>query len=89
MEKDLLKEDLQLRLKKVEGQIRGINKMLAEERSCSDIVVQLSAVRSALDNITSKLVISYAMDCFEKLPCEEAKESLLKALMLISKNRCG
>jgi len=44
------------RLKKIEGQIRGIQRMIAEERSCSDIMVQLAAVKSAL-NQASKLIL--------------------------------
>lgn len=38
------------RLKRVEGQIRGIQKMVEEDRYCVDILVQLSAVQSALKN---------------------------------------
>src|SRR3990172_7125744 len=39
------------RLRRIEGQIRGIHKMLAEDRVCEDIVTQLMAARSSLDQV--------------------------------------
>jgi len=44
------------RLKRIEGQIRGIQGMIIEERPCSDIMVQMAAVKSAL-NQASKLIL--------------------------------
>jgi len=44
------------RLKRIEGQIRGIQGMIIEERPCSDIMVQIAAVKSAL-NKASKLIL--------------------------------
>ena len=45
------KSDLLLRLRKVEGQIRGIQKMIEEDRECSDIIRQVMAVSKALDKV--------------------------------------
>jgi len=44
------------RLKRIEGQIRGIQGMIIEERPCSDVMVQIAAVKSAL-NQASKLIL--------------------------------
>ena len=44
------------RLKRVEGQIRGIQGMIIEERPCSDIMVQMTAAKSALNQV-SKLIL--------------------------------
>jgi len=44
------------RLKRIEGQIRGIQGMIIEERPCSDIMVQMAAAKSALDQV-SKLIL--------------------------------
>jgi len=44
------------RLKRIEGQIRGIQGMIIEERPCSDIMVQMAAVKSAI-NQASKLIL--------------------------------
>jgi CsoR family transcriptional regulator, copper-sensing transcriptional repressor len=43
-----VKEEIVTRLKRAEGQIRGIQKMLEEERSCQDLVIQLAAVKEAI-----------------------------------------
>jgi DNA-binding FrmR family transcriptional regulator len=51
-------EDLQKRLRRAEGQIRGIQTMLAEGRDCRDVVTQLSAVIGALEQTGFKLVAS-------------------------------
>ncbi|GEM03625.1 hypothetical protein HMI01_06130 [Halolactibacillus miurensis] len=45
------------RLKRVEGQIRGLIKMMEEDQSCRDVVTQMSAVRNAVDK-TMGLVVS-------------------------------
>ncbi|SCA89965.1 FIG075815: hypothetical protein [Streptococcus macedonicus] len=50
------KKDILNRLKRVEGQLRGIQKMIDEEQECLDIVTQLTAVRSSI-NRTLGLVI--------------------------------
>ncbi|GAB6179510.1 metal-sensitive transcriptional regulator [Desulfotomaculum defluvii] len=46
-----LQQDLMARLKKIEGQVRGIHKMIAENRSCSDVVIQLAAVKAAINRV--------------------------------------
>ena len=46
------KPQLTRRLKRIEGQIRGIDRMVEEDRYCVDILTQISAVRSALDAVT-------------------------------------
>lgn len=51
------------RLKRAEGQIRGIQKMMDEEKECVDIVTQLSAVRSSIDSIMGLIVAENLKDC--------------------------
>lgn len=57
---DKLKENLTKRLNRVEGQIRGINGMVAKDTYCDDILTQISAAKSALNSI-SKLVLEHHM----------------------------
>jgi CsoR family transcriptional regulator, copper-sensing transcriptional repressor len=45
------KNEILLRLRKVEGQIRGIQKMIEEDRECTDIIRQVMAVSKALDKV--------------------------------------
>lgn len=45
------KAALNRRLKRIEGQVKGIQKMIEDDRYCVDILVQISAIRSAIDNV--------------------------------------
>ncbi len=65
--------DLTRRLRRVEGQIRGIQQMLAEARDCRDIVTQMSAASKALDQAGFLLVASGLTWCIAN-PDESAAE---------------
>ena len=58
-----VKDDLQKRLRRIEGQVRGIQRMLNEDRDCREIVQQLNAVHAAVGNATHLFVRAYAKDC--------------------------
>jgi DNA-binding FrmR family transcriptional regulator len=51
------------RLKRIEGQIRGLQKMVAEERDCESIVTQLAAVRSAINSVGALVLNNYIKIC--------------------------
>ena len=51
------------RLNKIEGQVRGINKMIADDRYCVDILMQVSSVQSALNAFTKELLSSHIKSC--------------------------
>ncbi|MFC1967527.1 metal-sensitive transcriptional regulator [Chloroflexota bacterium] len=51
------------RLRRIEGQIRGLEKMVAEERECESIVTQLAAVRSAIDSVGALVLNNYIKIC--------------------------
>lgn len=75
------------RLKRAEGQMRGIQKMIEERKECSDIIMQLSAVRSSIDSIMGMIVAENLKNCFENPdsdPCKQA-EKMEKAINLIIK----
>jgi CsoR family transcriptional regulator, copper-sensing transcriptional repressor len=57
------KEELQKRLRRIEGQVRGVQKMLDEERDCREIVQQLAAIRSAVQGASMMFMKQYASDC--------------------------
>ncbi len=59
------RQDLKRRLARVEGQIRGISKMIDDARQCKDIVTQISAVSKALEQIGFRLVASQISYCLE------------------------
>lgn len=51
------------RLKKVEGQVRGVQQMVSDERQCVDILMQLAAVRSAVDSVALLVLENYTHLC--------------------------
>ena len=53
------------RLTRIEGQVRGLSKMLAEDRYCIDIVTQISAVRSALRRLEEEILRDHVSHCVE------------------------
>jgi len=55
------KEELLARLRRVEGQIRGIQRMIEEQRDCEAVVTQLMAARAALDR-TSLLIVNHHLE---------------------------
>ena len=61
MHKD--KQKLITRLKKIEGQVRGIQKMIEEEKYCIDVITQTSAVKQGLSSIEDILLESHLSHC--------------------------
>jgi len=66
-------DELVKRLRRIEGQVRGIQQMLIDQRDCRDVVVQISAVGKALDQTGFKLVAAGLVYCTEN-PTKAAKE---------------
>jgi DNA-binding FrmR family transcriptional regulator len=62
------------RLKRIEGQIRGIQRMVEEGRDCRDIVNQVVAVKSALSSLNAVLLSCYVRDCLNTPGCDPEPE---------------
>jgi DNA-binding FrmR family transcriptional regulator len=59
------KASVQKRLGRIEGQVRGLSKMVEEERYCIDIVTQISAVRAALRRVEEEVLRDHVAHCVE------------------------
>ncbi len=57
------KESLQKRLKRIEGQVRGLQKMINEDKYCIDVITQTSAIRNALKGVEDVLLESHLSSC--------------------------
>ena len=66
-------KDLQKRLRRIEGQVRGIQSMLTDGRECSDVVTQIAAATKAMEQVGFKLVASGLTYCLSHP--DEAAES--------------
>jgi DNA-binding FrmR family transcriptional regulator len=70
------KEDVIARLRRIEGQVRGLARMVEQEAPCEDVLTQLLAARAALDQ-AALCIISRAME--HCLPDQPTKEQLQQA----------
>ncbi len=79
-------DDLRARLSRLEGHVRAINRMLEQGRDCQSLLLQVSAVKSALNQVTVKLLESYVEGCItcgrasEGQPLDQLKNALGLAL---------
>ena len=65
-EQGISKKKLVSRLKKIEGQIRGIQRMIENESQCEDIITQMAAVRAAIESVGALVLNNYMKICFHK-----------------------
>jgi DNA-binding FrmR family transcriptional regulator len=75
---EISREAVLKRLRRIEGQVRGLQKMVSEERSCESIVTQLAAVRSAIDSTGALVLNNYMHLCFR--PTEATDQAALDSL---------
>jgi CsoR family transcriptional regulator, copper-sensing transcriptional repressor len=75
-------DQLQARLGRIEGQIRGIAKMLESGRACEDVVTQLMAVRSGIDTVGGLVLDVHLAQCIADGNHEQQLESLRDSLKL-------
>ena len=76
-----LKEDVLLRLRKIEGQVRGLQRMIEEGKSCAEVVYQLSAARKALDKVGFLILTHRMQECMER-KSGESDRSMEEAMEL-------
>jgi DNA-binding FrmR family transcriptional regulator len=74
------KDQLLKRLRRVEGQVRGIERMVDEDRYCIDVLTQISAVQAALDKVALGLLDDHARHCVIGGP-EDKQEDRTEELM--------
>jgi DNA-binding FrmR family transcriptional regulator len=77
------KDQLLKRLRRIEGQVRGIEGMVAEERYCIDVLTQIGAVQAALDKVALGLLDEHAKHCVvgaSDAEQEEKTEELMAAV---------
>jgi DNA-binding FrmR family transcriptional regulator len=68
------KDQLRKRLHRIEGQVRGIEKMVDDDRYCIDILTQIGAIQAALDKVALGLLDDHAQHCVMDAEGEERRE---------------
>lgn len=79
------------RLKRIEGQIRGVQKMIEEKRYCIDILVQLLSVEGAIKSVEEDILARHLQGCvrqsFSEGREEERKEKIDEIIQILKKFR--
>jgi len=90
VEERILKEVLLSRLRRLAGQVRGVERMIEDGRDCENIVTHLGAVRSAIEGVGAPLLKNYMKICFDNKTPECADvESLERAIAIWSRVHIG
>jgi len=74
------KEDILKRLRRIEGQVKGIQKMIQEDKYCVDILTQVAAARAAINKVGILLLENHSMICIKNAVSSEDKEKALSEL---------
>ncbi|TDB71063.1 MULTISPECIES: metal-sensitive transcriptional regulator [unclassified Micromonospora] len=75
------KEQLLARLRRVEGQVRGIERMVDEDRYCIDVLTQISAIQAALDKVALGLLDGHARHCMREGAAEGRADEMAAEMM--------
>ena len=75
------KEKVKNRLRRISGQIGGIERMVEEERYCIDILTQISAAQAAIDKVALALLDEHARHCVVGAETPEAREEKTEEMM--------
>ena len=57
------KRKIEARLRRIEGQVRGVQKMVADDRYCIDVLTQVNATRAALESVALQLLADHTEHC--------------------------
>ncbi|HEV8193796.1 MAG TPA: metal-sensitive transcriptional regulator [Ktedonobacterales bacterium] len=80
-----VENDMQLRLRRIEGQIRGIINMLADGKPCEQVVTQMLAARAAMDRAATEVLKCQIADSLGEESSPEAREAIMRAIDLLNK----
>ena len=84
----MTKDELLKRLRRIEGQARGVAQMVEDDRYCIDVLTQISAIRSALESVAIGLVDGHVRHCVADAVLEggpQADERLTEATAAIAR----
>lgn len=82
-------DDIKKRLRRIEGQVRGVLRLMEEEKSCKEVVSQLSAIRNAADKALAQIVAENLHQCIldEQEAGGDTNKKVQEAIELLVKSR--
>ena len=78
-----------LRVRRIVGQLQAIERMLVDERECSDVLMQIVAARRALKALAEKLIHSHVRHCIEEAGSREESRKKLGELLTVLERYVG
>jgi len=78
-------EKIQQNLRRIEGQIKGLQRMITEKRECDEILTQIMAAKAALDRVTRDLAEAHLDACLTSTAPDQLRQKLLRTLRTLSK----
>jgi CsoR family transcriptional regulator, copper-sensing transcriptional repressor len=78
--KEQMQQNIISRLKKIEGQIRGLQHMIDDGKPCDQVLVQVRAAQSALKSVSNLVLKSYLMKCFRDIGDKPTPEDIWSKL---------
>lgn len=75
------KNDIIKRLRRIEGQVKGIQKMIENEQQCNDILVQIAAVRAAINKVGGLILENYSKKCITTAAQNDFKDENIDDLI--------
>ncbi|MBK1809303.1 metal-sensitive transcriptional regulator [Clostridium sp. YIM B02505] len=79
-----LKKDILVRLRRIEGQVKGIHGMIDKNVCCPDVLVQIAAIRAAINKVGALIIEDYARNCMGIPNDSEAEEGLQQLIKTIN-----
>lgn len=82
-------EDIKRRLRRIEGQVGGVLRMMQEQKNCKEVVAQLSAIRNATDKAIAQIVAENLQRCLleEQVNGNDREKIVKEAVELLVKSR--
>ncbi|GIP22796.1 MULTISPECIES: metal-sensitive transcriptional regulator [Paenibacillus] len=82
-------DDIKKRLRRIEGQVRGVLRLMDEEKSCKEVISQLSAIRNAADRAIAQIVAENLQQCIleEQEAGRDSNKMVQEAIELLVKSR--
>lgn len=77
---DEKRDNIIKRLNRIEGQIKGIKKMINGNICCNDVLIQISAARAAMSKVGMKLLEIYSENCMDEMKDDDNRDKVLKEL---------
>ncbi|GFP76837.1 metal-sensitive transcriptional regulator [Clostridium fungisolvens] len=79
-----LKKDILVRLRRIEGQVKGIHGMIDKNVCCPDVLIQIAAIRAAINKVGALIIEDYARNCMGIPNDSEAEEGLQQLIKTIN-----